>query len=90
MARSSIDDVAESETRTTTERSERRRSVRRDLATNALLAAVVSVLSFTIMPPPNVEWAVGSQLAIAAAVGVAVFVVTSGLLVVPELLRGDE
>ena len=49
MARGSIDGVAESETRPTTEGTER--TVRRDLVTNALLAAVVSVPSVTILPP---------------------------------------
>lgn len=66
----------------------RRRMVRRDLLIHAILGLVVGLFALVAMPPLNLGWPLGLQVAIAAMLAVATFGAASIVFVLPEIVWG--
>lgn len=64
----------------------RRRLIRRDLVMNGVVSVVVGLLALLVMPPSGVEWAVVTQVAVAAVVAAVVFGLGSALFVLSDVL----
>lgn len=66
------------------------RNLRHDLAVNLVLAGAAGLLALVIMLLSGTEWSLVTQVTVAAIIALLVFLLAVLLIVVPQLLWGEQ